>query len=471
MSESYQPTALASNSIGFWRSLAQPIAAQAPSAGVALIPATMAAVTGSYGTASFLLGLIAGLFLSFVFIQLSRRIASAGAVYSFARMMVGAGMAFVVAWCYLGNDIFVGSGIISQSADYLNSAFQMSFGHVVNWVIIAIVVWLLVFFLASRSVKVSTSILLVVEGITCLIVLIGGVIVLAKGGYGGHNFGFQAFSLKGISLSNLFFGISIAFLGFGGFDQATALGEESKNPKRTIPITIIVSVLFSGLFYTFGSWVESVGFHSASNLAASSTPLFTVIHNYVSPTIAIILAYTTTISAFSSVLALTVHGSRLLFALFRDGFVSRRLAVVQKTQKSPITALIVLVVPLFIFSVGFFWTSPADAFDYMGTAGGLLLSIVYFLISISALWYFSRNKNVINAIVSLISSCIVGYALYSSISPMPAYPFNIIIYLAFVYVLIGICVISFNKRLRTSLSSSTIFRDGNVDSLEGEASL
>ena len=46
-------TQLAHNSIGFWRSLAQPVAIQAPVLGAALLTATMASITGGAGPLSF----------------------------------------------------------------------------------------------------------------------------------------------------------------------------------------------------------------------------------------------------------------------------------------------------------------------------------------------------------------------------------------------------------------------------------
>lgn len=48
------PPGLARDSIGYWRSPAQPASVQAPAGGIALIPATMAAIVGRAGrSASF----------------------------------------------------------------------------------------------------------------------------------------------------------------------------------------------------------------------------------------------------------------------------------------------------------------------------------------------------------------------------------------------------------------------------------
>jgi amino acid transporter len=139
--------------------------------------------------------------------------------------------------------------------------------------------------------------LFVIEIVGAVLILIVGIVVFAKGGYGGNHFGFtQYFSFKGVSVSSVFLGIVIAFLGFGGFEGAAV------------------------------------------------------------------------VSAFSATVGNANAATRYLFALGRDGFLSRRLAETQHTQRSPIAALAVLSVPALILSIAFAGTSPANAFNYVGGA-------------------------------------------------------------------------------------------------------
>ncbi len=451
---------LAGGSVGFWRSLAQPIAAQAPSAGIALIPATMASVTGTYGATSFLLGLVAGAFLTYVFIHLARRSASAGSLYGFAKLMLGPVFAFVVAWAYLGNDLMVGGAVLSQTGDYFGSAVGLAGGGSPPWVPVAAIAGVAVLWTASRRITVSTTVLLVLELVTCALVIVAGTIVLAKGGYGGHSFGFAAFSLHGVSAGHLFLGISVAFLGFGGFEQATALGEETRDAQRTIPRTIVVALLFSGLLYTFGAWFEAVGFSGPKALAASSTPLFTVVGTYVSPALATVLAFATTATAFSASLALTNHGVRMLYSLFRDrdAFAWTRLARTHPVRRTPTVALLIWALPMLALSIGFFATSAGDAFAYAGTAGGLLLSLVYLLMSGYAVVYFARRRDPAGTVVSVVAAAIVGYALFSSVYPAPSYPFDVLPYADLAVMAVGLGLFAARRvvvnRRRTAVGTS-----------------
>src|SRR6185312_11297635 len=63
--------------------------------------------------------------------------------------------------------------------------------------------------------------------------------------------------------SGVFRGMVFAILAFIGFEAAAPLGEEAKNPRRSVPIAVIGSALLIGLFYILCSfaWVFGAGFN------------------------------------------------------------------------------------------------------------------------------------------------------------------------------------------------------------------
>jgi len=134
-------TGLAYNSIGLGRSLAQPVAIQAPAGGAALLTATMASITGGAGPLSFLLGIVCGVFLVLIFAELARPFGSAGAVYAYAGLMAGVNFAFVIGWIYVLMMMALWSGTLSATADFFNSTLStVSAAAHVPWVLISIVV-------------------------------------------------------------------------------------------------------------------------------------------------------------------------------------------------------------------------------------------------------------------------------------------------------------------------------------------
>jgi len=475
MAHSGIDTQLAHDSIGFWRSLAQPVAIQAPVLGAALLTATMASITGGAGPLSFLLGIVAGFFLVLIFAELARHFASAGAVYAYAGLMAGVNFAFVIGWTYVLMMLAFWGATLSATANFFNSTLNTaSVGAHVPWVIIAIVTWAVVGYLVSRRIAISTAVLFVIEVVGAALILIVGIVVFAKGGYGGHHFGFtQYFSFKGVTVSSVFLGIVIAFLGFGGFEGAAVFGEETRQPRRYLPRTMLASLLFSGIIYTYASWFENVGFKDPAALATSPSPLVQVTQIYVDTPIAVILGFAAVVSALSATVGNANAATRYLFALGRDGFGSRRIAETERTQRSPVGALAVLALPALALSIAFAGTSPANAFNYVGGAAGFLYSFIYLCISTVCIWYFFRRRQYLYSLVSVISGVIVGYALWDSLVPAPPWPFKILPYIAGGVVLLGIVIIAASRPLRQRLHGAPTFRiaagPGGADAPAGAA--
>src|SRR5207244_3124312 len=61
------------------------------------------------------------------------------------------------------------------------------------------------------------------------------------------------------STGGLFLGIVFAIFAFTGFEAVAPMAEESTNPRRNLPIAIVVSLVFMGAFYVFTTFGLAVG--------------------------------------------------------------------------------------------------------------------------------------------------------------------------------------------------------------------
>ena len=79
--------------------------------------------------------------------------------------------------------------------------------------------------------------------------------------------------LKGVSLNGMDFAIVICIFSLVGFESATALGGEAKRPLHNVPRAVIWSLLITGAFMVFMSYVEVFATQHGASLGSLATPL------------------------------------------------------------------------------------------------------------------------------------------------------------------------------------------------------
>ena len=108
--------------------------------------------------------------------------------------------------------------------------------------------------LASRGVRTTTRSLLAVEIVAVVLILALMAVIFVKLATGDapRGLGYTSDFLhvpSGVGASTLVFAASAGFLSFAGFEAAGSFGEESRDPKHTIPRSIIVAIAFGSVFY------------------------------------------------------------------------------------------------------------------------------------------------------------------------------------------------------------------------------
>ncbi|WP_231968731.1 amino acid permease [Thermoanaerobacterium sp. RBIITD] len=115
-------------------------------------------------------------------------------------------------------------------AHYAVTLFNIS-GAKVPWLIFAILCELIIWFIAFTDIKLSSNIMLLVEGISIILVIGISLVILREISF-TKSLNFIPFSVSenGKNFLNYGTGIVYAILCFGGFEAASNFGEESKNP-------------------------------------------------------------------------------------------------------------------------------------------------------------------------------------------------------------------------------------------------
>lgn len=307
--------------------------------------------------------------------------------------------------------------------------------------------------LAYGDVKVVGRALLSFEGISVTLITIVVVIIFWKviaGTAPNH----QQFTLKpfvpasGTAIGAVAFASVFGLLSFGGFEGAAALGEETNKPRRNIPLAIAVAVAFCGTFYTIVMLAQSLGFGiGAAGIKAfssSSAPVGDLAKVYVGGGMRDAINFGAMLSAFASTLGCAAGASRILFALGRDGFITRRLGDASSRTGAPANAL--AVVMIFGLALTIYQrlrhTTDVNAFFYPGTAGVLAMLIAYFVIQFGAakFLHLGRREPRWRVIILVLATAAIVYTFYKQVHPTPPYPYDLLPWIIAGWAALGIAI-------------------------------
>src|SRR5262249_27212561 len=149
---------------------------------------------------------------------------------------------------------------------YFGNLKFTEFGLNISWVWFALAMTIGIAILSYLDVKVSVAILgiaLIGEGVI-LVVFDFATFSAADASLSAAALnpvnafrGFEAFkSVSGTDLAAgaAAIGLFFAFWSWVGFEMAPNYGEESRDPKRIVPLSLYISVIGLGIFYTLTSW-------------------------------------------------------------------------------------------------------------------------------------------------------------------------------------------------------------------------
>jgi amino acid transporter len=194
-------------------------------------------------------------------------------------------------------------------------------------------------------------------------------------------------------LGGLSAGFPLALYMFIGWENGPALAEESRDPKRTIPRALYISIAVGVTLFVFFAYATITGFHyNVSSIGRSSVPFLTVADHYLGgPAIAAWIA------GIVSVLATLIAGAnsqaRMLFDGGRTGLLPAWLSHVRPPGNTPRNALLGMAgCGLGIIAV--WWalhligaesgsTNPVGLYAECSTMGTIVILFVYFLTTLA----------------------------------------------------------------------------------------
>ncbi len=434
MSEGSAPVHLGERRLTTIHAVGQSLAI-GPMFSAGLLTGLVASFAGFSTPLSVLLGTIGAICLAYVISLFARRFSGAGAMYEYLVHGAHPGIGVFGAGIYGLGILFLGGGGVFIANGFLAQAFLADIHISVTWWILGLVVLAIAVGLNHVGVRVAVQGVLALAAISMIPFLILAITIIAKGGAGGNTL--AVFGTSHSSWNSVFHGILFAVTLFIGFEAAASLGEEAKQPHRAIPVALIGSVALAGVFYLLITYAGAIGFGvkgAGTAWFADPSPMGALAQQYDGHWLSVLIDLVVMLDSISVALAFTVAGSRVFFALGRDGLLPR-FTTRLSSHNTPLGGnLIILVAGLFAVLLGGLTTlgnlvklpNNIEAFQISAGVGSFLIEAVYAMLALAAfriIWNeWSGGARVWRLLVAIIGVATPALAYYGSLHPFPPYP-------------------------------------------------
>jgi APA family basic amino acid/polyamine antiporter len=318
--------------------------------GIFIVLTQAAPIAGPAVVWSFVIaGVVAGL-TAICYAELASAVPVSGSSYSYAYATLGEGIAMVVAACLLLEYGVSAAAVAVGWSQYLNEFLGNVFGFTIPdavsnapegggainlpAIVLIVLCTLLLIRGASESAKVNAVMVLIKLTILVLFVAVG------VSGWSSDNLSdFTPFGLSGITSA-----AGIIFFSYIGLDAVSTAGEEVRNPRRNLPLAIIIALIVVTTLYVLVALV-AVAAQPLGAFEGREAGLSAILESVTGSTWpASVLAAGAVISIFSVTLVVIYGQTRILFAMGRDGMVPPLFHKLNPRTLTPVPATIIVAV-------------------------------------------------------------------------------------------------------------------------------
>jgi amino acid transporter len=326
-------------------------------------------------------------------------------------------------------------------------AIKQYYGVTIYWWIYVLLGLALVAWWSYAGIKVSER-LMIITGLLEIVLMVALAITgLAQPGPGGFNA--SSFSFSNFSKApDFFLAIVFTIFAYSGWEATGPLAEESRNPKRYIPLGLVGSVLILMVYEVFVSWGYLVGIGTdkvGTIPTAAAWPVATLAHR-VWAGAWILLLFALLNSTIAVSIACFNGGTRTWYGMGRSGVLPAWLSKVSPSRKTPdnaITLELAVNVLAFVLMIIF---GVADVFFTWALTITLGLILMYILSNIGVIKYYLTEARpkfnpLLHLIIPVAASVAVGYVGYKSVIPLPAPPVKWAPVIFVIYLAIGALIL------------------------------
>jgi amino acid transporter len=340
-------------------------------AGIFALPAIIGIHLGAFSIYAYIFCGIMMASIILCYAEIGTRITNTGGSYAYVSAAFGDFAGYIVSWlAILGWSILGSAALMNIIADSLAVLFPI-FSN--PW-IRGLFFFVLLSFLVLTNIRGAKQGVMFSKWITIIkllplfgIIIFGSTLIKPENLYWEHLPSIKTFGSTAL----------ILFFAFAGFETALGVSGEIKNPKRTIPLSIMLgggSVIIIYLLLQ----IVTQGVLGLEMESVKDAPLAAVAQNIIGVTGSTILLIAAAISCFGTVSADVLSTPRVLYAGANDGLFPKFLGKIHPKFGTPYWSIICFSGLIFIFSI-------SGGFQQLAILASAAILIIYLLVIFATL--------------------------------------------------------------------------------------
>jgi amino acid transporter len=294
----------------------------------------------------------------------------------------------------------------------LEPSIKAEYGVTIPWWIWVIAGVALVVFFAYQGISISEK-ALIITGLIEIVIMVAlafsGLVSPGPGGFSWGPLNPGNFSLAG----HLFLGVVFSIFAFSGWESTGPLAEESKNPKRNVPIGLVGSVIILMIYFVFVTWgyLNGIGVSKVGSIPTATTFPVATMAQRVWGGAWVLLLFALLNSAIALSIACFNGGTRTWYAMGRSGVLPKMVGKVNPARKTPVNAISLQVgVQVLAFLCVLIWGAENVFFSW-ANAITIGLVLMYVLCNVGVVkYYLTEGRGQFSPVLHLVVPVVASAA-------------------------------------------------------------
>ncbi|HLD12603.1 MAG TPA: amino acid permease [Candidatus Nanoarchaeia archaeon] len=307
-------------------------------AGIYALIGAAAGIAGNGVWLSFTIAAIISIFTGLSYAELSTLFKDDGGEYDYVKNAFNKNIAWIIGMFVIATGFISAATVALGFGGYLSAIVGID--EKILFAFIIIVLSSVINIIGIKQTSILNIICTSIEFLGLAIIIIFGI----------KNIGTISYLPSFENIHNIFSGAALVFFAYMGFESIVKLSEETKNPEKTLPRALVLSIIISSILYITVALV-AISTIPWEALAASKAPLATVAAALLGNNVFLLIGVIALFSTANTVLITIATTSRMIYGMAQKKSLPAWLASINPLTNTPVKAIIAFTLFIILLSL------------------------------------------------------------------------------------------------------------------------